>query len=132
MLFLWTSVCSANKANEATSRQEGIHGWQTYQLANITKRSPLEAFEYALGMNAENLGSGNVTQNVLYLTGSEDHFVPMKMHDWQVSLLTNCKSLTDRVFTKDTNAQNHCMIGNVGLMVQTIAAWLDVHPCERA
>ncbi|MEA4939240.1 MAG: alpha/beta hydrolase [Christensenella sp.] len=113
------------KSFEATSHKEGINGWQTYQLANITKRSPLEAFEYALGMNAENLGSSNVTQNVLYLTGSEDHFVPMKMHDWQISLLNNCKSLTDHVFTKETQAQNHCMVGNIGLMVQEITSWLN-------
>ncbi len=118
------------KSFEATSRKEGINGWQTFQLANITKLSPLEAFEYALGMNAENLGSGKVTQNVLFLTGSEDHFVPRKMHDWQVALLTNCESLTDHVYSKETHAQNHCMVGNIGLMVQDIVLWLDEYACQ--
>lgn len=110
---------------EKVSRKEGIQGWQTYQLSHITMLSPIEAFEYSLGMNAENLGSEKLTQNVLYLTGNEDHFVPMKMHDWQVSLFNNCKSLTDKVYSKETHAQNHCLIGNVGLMVNDILLWLD-------
>lgn len=118
------------KSFEAISRKEGINGWQTFQLSSITKLHPLEAFEYALGMNAENLGSGSVSQNVLYLTGSEDHFVPKKMHDLQVALLTNCRSLSDHVFTKETHAQNHCMVGNIGLMLQVIVSWLDENVCQ--
>ncbi len=30
------------------SQKQGIQGWQTYQLSNITKLPPLDAFEYSL------------------------------------------------------------------------------------
>lgn len=125
MFFIKNMRNYTAKSFEKMSRKEGIQGWQTYQLSHITKLSPIEAFEYSLGMNALNLGCEKITQNVLYLTGEDDHFVPMKMHDWQVQLLKNCKSLTDKVYSKETHAQNHCLIGNVGLMLHDILLWLD-------
>ena len=47
------------------------------------------------------------------------------MHDMQVKALTNAKSVTDRVFTKETNAHNHCQIGNIGLALDVITKWIE-------
>lgn len=106
------------------SQKQGIQGWQTYQLSNITNLPPLEAFEYSLNLNADNLCCDQITQNVLYLSGQHDHFIPIKMHKRQVSLLRNVKSLEEKVYTKHEHAENHCQIGNIGLMLQDVLYWL--------
>ncbi|MBC8438472.1 MAG: alpha/beta fold hydrolase [Deltaproteobacteria bacterium] len=113
------------KSFKKVSQKEGIQGWQTSQLAHITKRPPLEAFEYSLNLNKENLHCERITQNVLYLTGKNDHFIPFKMHDLQIKLLTNVNSLTDRVYTKEEHADNHCQIGNISLMIKDCFTWLN-------
>jgi fermentation-respiration switch protein FrsA (DUF1100 family) len=76
-------------------------------------------------MNAENLHSELVTQEVLILTGRKDHFIPFKMHRMQVEALTNARSVTARVFTKETQAHNHCQNGNFRLALETMVQWLD-------
>jgi hypothetical protein len=66
-----------------------------------------------------------VRQDVLILTGREDHFIPFKMHDMQVKALTNARSVTGRVFTREEQAQNHCQIGNVGLAIDVMVKWIE-------
>jgi len=76
-------------------------------------------------MNEKNLHSDLVRQDVLILTGRNDHFIPFRMHDMQVKALTNAKSVTARVFTKEEQAQNHCQIGNIGLALDVMVKWLE-------
>jgi len=59
-----------------------------------------------------------------YLTGRNDHFVPFKMHDLQLKALINARSVTDIVFTKESHAQNHCQIGNIGLALDAMVEWI--------
>jgi hypothetical protein len=66
-----------------------------------------------------------VRQDVLILTGREDHFIPFKMHEMQMEALTDAASVTARIFTKEEHAHNHCQIGNVGLALEEMAGWLD-------
>lgn len=106
------------------SQKEGIQGWQTQQLSHITKLAPLEAFEYSLNLNADNMSCDQITQNVLYFSGQHDHFIPLKMHKKQIALLTNAKSLEEKVYTKREHADNHCQVGNIGLMLQDVTNWL--------
>jgi hypothetical protein len=61
-------------------------------------------------MNAANLHSERVTQEVLILTGEEGSFAPLKLHYKQVEALSNAKSVTGRIFTKKEQAQHHCQI----------------------
>lgn len=94
-------------------------------LIYITKiEAPMSAFDYAMQLNEANLHCELVDRDVLLMTSREDHFIPYKLHDRQVELLSNTKSLTDRVFTRDESAQNHCQIGNVGLALETMATWI--------
>ncbi len=106
------------------SQKQGIQGWQTYQLSHITKMPPLEAFEYSLNLNSENLCCDRITQNVLYLSGRNDHFIPIKTHRKQVTLFTNAASLEEKIYTKHDHADNHCQIGNIELMLQDVVTWL--------
>ena len=75
--------------------------------------------------NEKNLHSDLIKQDVLILTGKEDHMVPFKMHKLQVEALTNAKSVTARVFTKEENAQYHCQVGNIGLALETMLKWIE-------
>ncbi len=101
------------------------YSWFVNNLMYITKKEvPIEAIDVLMQFNEENLHSDLVGQDVLILTGREDHLVPFKMHDMQVKALTNAKSVTGRVFTKEENAQNHCQIGNIGLALDVMLKWI--------
>ena len=114
----------SRKAFNEMAAKSNMKSWQISNLAHITQKPPMEAFEYSLDLNEENLHCERIMQNVLYLTGRNDHFVPFKMHGIQVKLFTNVKSLTDRVFTKKESAQNHCQVGNIQLLLDVICDWL--------
>jgi len=104
----------------------GMPAWMISNLMYIANTNePIEATDLMLKLNASNLHSDLVKQDVLILTGKDDHFVPFKMHGMQMQALTNAKSLTARVFTEDDQAQNHCQIGNIGLALDVMLNWID-------
>lgn len=113
-------------AMKAMEKGEGIQTWMSAQLMHITGAdTPMDAFAVWLELNEENLHSDLVRQDVLILTGKEDHFIPFKMHKKQVDALINARSITERVFTREDQAHNHCQIGNVGLALDVILEWLQ-------
>jgi hypothetical protein len=124
----WLMTFFNTKFKDASNRialkniqKGGMEGWQMSNIMYITKiDAPMSAFDYAMQMNETNLHSERVDQDVLVLTSRDDHFIPYKLHDKQLALLSNARSLTDRVFTKAESAQNHCQIGNVGLALETM------------
>jgi alpha-beta hydrolase superfamily lysophospholipase len=69
--------------------------------------------------------SSQVSQDVLLMAGSEDHYVPLHQFYDQIATLKHVRSLTARLFTRWEQAQNHCQIGNIGLSVRVIVNWLD-------
>ena len=69
--------------------------------------------------------SALVTQHVLLLAGAGDHLVPLEQLGEQIRSLTCAKSLTARTFTYEEQGQNHCQIGNVGLVAKVVVDWLD-------
>jgi pimeloyl-ACP methyl ester carboxylesterase len=104
--------------------------WALYNLLHISgEDSPAAASRIMLDMNAENLHSERVTQDVLLLTGAEDHFgqfnMHLKLHRMQIEALIGARSVTDRIFTREEHAQNHCQVGNIGLALDVMAAWLE-------
>jgi len=102
------------------------YSWFVNNLMYITKKEvPIEAFDVLLQFNEENLHSDLVRQDVLILTGKEDHMVPFKMHDLQVKALTGARSVTPRVFTREEQAQNHSQMGNIGLALDEIINWIE-------
>jgi pimeloyl-ACP methyl ester carboxylesterase len=106
-------------------KREGMVPWVVDHLKYITKKEkPLDALEIYLLMNEKNIHSELFKQDVLILAGREDHFIPFKMHDMQIEALSNARSVTSRVFTKEEHAQNHCQIGNIGLAVDVMAEWI--------
>lgn len=47
------------------------------------------------------------------------------MHKMQLEALNNAGSVTDRVFTRKDQAQNHCQIGNIGLALDVMVKWIE-------
>ncbi|HZD43209.1 MAG TPA: alpha/beta fold hydrolase, partial [Methanomicrobiales archaeon] len=100
--------------------------WGIHNLMFITRtETPCEAGRELLQFSEENLHSERVIQDVLILTGAEDHFIPLKMHYKQVAALKNARSVTARIFTREEQAENHCQIGNIGLALDTMAGWIE-------
>ena len=110
---------------KAIKKGNNMQSWMAAQLMYITqKKIPMDAFDVWLELNAENLHSEMVTQDVLILTGRNDHFIPFRAHDMQIKALTNAKSVSAKVFTKETQANNHCQIGNMGLALDSMVKWI--------
>jgi len=116
----------ANNAMVKKMKKNLQYSWFVNNLMYITnKEVPIEAFDILLQFNEENLHSDLVQQDVLILTGREDHLIPFKMHDMQLKALTNARSITSRIFTKEEQAQNHCQIGNLGLALDVMRKWIE-------
>lgn len=115
-----------NKVTLKKMEKDGMHAWSIGNLMYIAnKGTPMDAADVAFQMNEKNLHSDLVKQDVLILTGREDHFIPFKMHDMQVKALTNAKSVTAKVFTREEQAQNHCQVGNIGLALDVMVKWIE-------
>lgn len=102
--------------------------WGIENLMYITQTDrALDASLVMLEFNEENQMPDRVTQDVLILTGEDDHFIPIKLHYLQMAALTNANSVTGRIFTADEQASNHCQVGNFGLALNVMEEWLVAH-----
>jgi pimeloyl-ACP methyl ester carboxylesterase len=125
-LFFRKCRTFVNNAIVKKMKKDPQYSWFVNNLMYITnKEIPIEGFDVLLQLNEENLSSGLITQDVLILTGRNDHLVPFKMHGLQVKALTSASSVTERVFTAKDNAQNHCQVGNMGLALQEMSNWIE-------
>ena len=119
----------SNRLTLKKMKKDGIHTWSIGNLMYITNtKNPMDAADAAFQLNEQNLHSDMVKQDVLILTGVKDHFIPFKMHKMQVKALTQAKSITARIFTKEEQAQNHCQVGNLGLALDTVIGWIEKYP----
>lgn len=88
------------------------------------KDQPIEAVDWLLGMNKAHLHSELVDQDVLLLGGEHDAFQPPKLVYKQEKALTNARSVTTRIFTQAEHADQHCQMGNLGLALSVMVAWV--------
>jgi len=113
---------SAFKKMERNPRMK----WEIGNTMRITKsESPIEGAQLNLNLSRENMHADKIAQDVLFISGQDDHFIPIKLHNHQVNALVNAKSVTDRIFTKEEHAQNHCQVGNIGLLLDTMIQWIE-------
>jgi pimeloyl-ACP methyl ester carboxylesterase len=100
--------------------------WEISNAMYMTKsKTPFEAAKMSLDLSRENMHADQINQDVLLFSGENDHFIPIKLHERQVNALVNAKSVTDRIFTKEEHAQNHCQIGNIELALDTMVNWIE-------
>ncbi len=115
-----------NNAMVRKMKKDLQYSWFVNNLMYMTdQHTPIEGLDVLLQLNEKNLSSSLITQDVLLLTGRHDHLVPFKMHQLQVKALTNARSVTERVFTAEDHAQNHCQIGNTGLALEEMSNWIE-------
>jgi alpha-beta hydrolase superfamily lysophospholipase len=119
-----------NNSMVKKARKDVEYSWFIHNLMYITgKSTPIEAFDVLFQFSEENLCSEQVKQDVLILSGKDDHLVPYKMHDLQVKALVNARSVTERVFTAEDEAGSHCQMGNLGLAFAVMRDWIVEKSC---
>ena len=135
LLKLLLTLGAAGAVNwmvERVARNSPVVQWGVQQGMHVTGTDSAFAFLQAFRQFETADVSASVTQDVLLLAGSEDHYIPLEqLHD-QMRTLKNAHSITARLFTRGESAQNHCQIGNYGLALRTIVNWLDGMPLENA
>ncbi len=107
-------------------KKDEHHNWFGENSMYITKiNDPFTASMKMLDMNEENIQPERITQNVLILSGRNDHFIPIKMHKMMIKALHNAKSVKGIIYTKETQAHNHCQIGNIPLVCNNVLDWIE-------
>jgi pimeloyl-ACP methyl ester carboxylesterase len=110
----------------AMKRSLGVE-WGVRQGMHVTgARSPYEYLKQTQRYRTDDV-SHRIEQDVLLLAGAEDHYVPLRQLQDQIRSLTAARSLSARVFRRQESAQNHVHVGNVGLSLRVIAAWITEH-----
>lgn len=89
------------------------------------QQEPVEAVEWMLEMNKTHLHSHLVDQHVLLLGGEHDAFQPPQLLQKQKAALVNAASVTERIFRKSEQADQHCQIGNIGLALESMLQWMN-------
>jgi esterase/lipase len=114
------------KALVKKMKKDEHHNWFVSNSKFITKiEDPLDAMMNMFKMTKENAQPEKVTQDVLVLSGRNDHLVPIKMHKLLIKELVNAKSVKGIIYDKETSAHNHCQVGNIPLVCKDILNWLD-------
>jgi len=79
--WFFTHSTALEKAINLKMKVDPYHAYVANQWMYITQEAtPVRAVRHILDMNAANLHSELVTQDVLILTGNEDSFAPLKLH----------------------------------------------------
>lgn len=97
----------------------------------INKTEPYDAVEWMLGMNKDHISSQLIDQDVLLLTGENDAFQPPILLQKQKMALVNAKSVNTRIFTKAEQADQHCQIGNVQIVLDEMSSWVEKYATSR-
>ena len=66
-----------------------------------------------------------ITQDMLIIGASKDHFIDYHLINKELDMLTNTKSLTFRLFTDKEEADNHCNVGNGKIVLDFIDSWIE-------
>jgi hypothetical protein len=107
-------------------KKDEYHNWFAENSMYITKiNNPFKASMKILDMNKENMHPENITQDVLLLSSTNDHFIPIKMHKMMINTLKNAGSVKGIIYDKKTNAHNHCQIGNLSIVCKDVLNWLN-------
>ena len=124
--LLWLRAATVvNWLVSRVAKANPVVEWGIQQGMHVTGTN--SAFEYLQSVAQFETAevSASISQDVLLLAGSEDHYVPVEQWHDQIRMLRNARSITARLFTRSESAQNHCQVGNFGLALRTIVNWMD-------
>ncbi len=115
--FLWKMAeCKLNKIY--FSKWLLQQGYAIYENVN----TPYEYFNCIKKYNTIDI-SEKITQDTLVLAGTSDMYTVF--YQEQLDALTNAHSVTGRLFTEKESADHHCQIGNLQLVLDVIANWIE-------
>ena len=114
-----------NRVARTIARRRPVVDWGLGQAMHVFGRTtPFDVFDKARTFKTEDI-SRRVTQDVLLLAGADDHYVPPGQLRGQTRMLTAARSVTCRVFTRAEDAQAHCQVGNLPLVIDAMDGWLN-------
>jgi hypothetical protein len=106
-------------------KQSLVAEWGIKQGMHVTgTKTPYEFLKQTQLYRTDDV-SPLVEQDVLLMAGAEDHYVPLHQFYDQIRSLSQVRSLTARLFTRQEQAQNHVQIGNIGLALRVITDWIE-------
>jgi hypothetical protein len=115
---------AVNAVVERLMRQDLLAAWGVpHGMRVMGQRSPAGYLREIARYRTEDVAP-LVTQDVLLLAGTHDHYVPLHQLGDQINQLTRARSVTARVFTEAEHAHNHCQVGNLGLARDVILGWV--------
>ncbi len=106
------------KARKSPLINWGIrHGCYAYEAE--------DAYFYAKKLKLYDLSaiSDMITQDMLIIGASGDHFIDYHLIGKEIDMLKNIRSLTFRLFTDKEGAGNHCNVGDSKLAIYEILSW---------
>jgi alpha-beta hydrolase superfamily lysophospholipase len=116
---------AVNAAVTAAAKTDLLTEWALAQGERVMgASSPADLFQAYRQYRTDDV-SPLITQDVLLMAGTKDHYIPFPMLADQLLTLTAARSVTARAFTEAEQAQNHCQCGNTGLAIKVILDWLD-------
>jgi pimeloyl-ACP methyl ester carboxylesterase len=107
------------KAKKSPIIDWGIkHGCYAYEAK--------DAYSYAKKLKLYDIApvADQITQDMLILGASGDHFIDYHLIGKEINMLSNVRSLTFRLFTDKEEAENHCNVGNGKLAIDEILSWI--------
>ena len=107
------------KAKKSPIIDWGIkHGCYAYEAK--------DAYSYAKKLKLYDIApvADQITQDMLILGASGDHFIDYHLIGKEINMLKNVRSLTFRLFTDKEEAENHCNVGNGKLAIDEILSWI--------
>ncbi|MEW5733970.1 MAG: alpha/beta hydrolase [Thermodesulfobacteriota bacterium] len=114
-----------NRAVAARMRMDSFSEWGiNHGMHVLGANTPFEFFKKAQAYTMKGI-SHLLTQDVLLLAGTDDHFVPLPLFFRQAQEMTNVRSFTGRIFTRAEEAENHCQVGNIPLALSVIKNWIE-------
>jgi pimeloyl-ACP methyl ester carboxylesterase len=130
LLGLRATAALVNAALQRMMKRDLAVEWGVRQGMYVTgTRTPAE-FLKALRSYTLAEVSSRITQDFLLLAGAEDHHVPLEQFFTQARALTNVRSFTGRIFTRQEQGQSHCQYGNLDLAFSVIADWIRERSAE--
>ncbi|TFD72122.1 alpha/beta fold hydrolase [Cryobacterium fucosi] len=116
---------AVNRMTASAMRHSLVADWGLRQGMHTTGTTTAYDFLRGTARYETATVSGALTQDVLLLAGSDDHYVPRSQLAEQLDSLTAARSVTARLFTAAEGAANHVHVGNTELSLQVMTSWLS-------
>ncbi len=127
-MFLLRHKCKRiinNMMYAQMKKDSGVDWGLHHGMYNMGVETPYDFMVKANKYEYKNVAD-RITQDFMLIGAEKDHLISIEKYKTVIDSLKNVKSLTYRLYTAKEKAASHCSIGNTKLVLDTIAAWIDV------